>query len=554
MENVDVVQRIDALKMARSSVEAIWNDVEKYIMPLRMGNMYIQDVSENAIRLIRDDIYDSTAIFAAQRMANAMHGTITNPSIKWRSRIFKRGNLPINLNEDIGAKSWLEGADDTEWEELYDSNFDAEISSCYQDLVGPGNCFLATMADNDSPIDWSGFNFAAYPLKECFFERDHRGDMYHFFNWKKWRASEIRTKWPDIQLPDRVGKELTTGGDPDVRFDIVYAIYPRPGKKDTGGVLSPMERPWGAKYVFKDTAQTLGPEEGFYQMPVLHCPYEKTSGSAWGHGPGMVMSPTAKYINFWLELEDMAVRKVIDPAILSQERGVISDLNLGPGGVTVVRNMDAVKVFESGAKIDFSKMSLKELRDSIHQAFHNDELQLRDSPQMSATEAQIRYELMNRVLGPTMGRIQYSLLSKMLDRTFKTLLRNKQFAPTPDIVKKSNAQMKVIYTGALMKAQKTDEVASIERWLGQVGGIAKVMPQVLNVVDIVQVARELALKLNIPAKMLRSVKDVEALIQQQQQVAAAQAKAQMQQSAGNADEAQGKGRQAQQQAEQGAQQ
>jgi hypothetical protein len=285
-------------------------------------------------------------------------------------------------------------------------------------------------------------------------------------------------------------------------------------------------------------------------MPVFHCPWEKTSGSAWGHGPGMIMSPTAKYINFWLELEDMAVRKMIDPSILATERGLISDLDQSPGGITIVRDVEkSIKILQTQGRIDFSKMSLKELRDSIREAFHNDELQLKDSPAMSATEAQIRYELMNRVLGPTMGRIQTSLLSKILDRTWKTLLRNDCLGVVPDEVKAVKAQYKIVYTGALMRAQQTEEVAAIERWLGQVGAAAKVFPAVMNVVDIIQWARDLAVRLNIPGKNLRSVKQVEELVRQQQQVAAQQARAAMQQQQGAADKAQGEGQQAQNEAQ-----
>jgi hypothetical protein len=549
MEPVEIVRRVDASKMARSTIEVIWNDVDKYIMPLRVGNMYARDVSEAAVGLLRDDVYDSTAIFAAQRMANAMHGSITNPNIKWRSRIFKPPNK--KLNEESEAKDWLEGADDREWEELYESNFDPEISSAYQDMVGPGNCFMSVVAEEDSPRDWAGFNFTAVPIKESFFERDHRGDLYRYYRWLNWRATEIKSRWPAIKLPEQVEKELGDGGNPDRRFDIIYAVYVRPEKvKNTGKVFAPTERPVGAKYVLKDTKEQIGEEEGFYEMPVFHCPWEKTSGSAWGHGPGMVMAPTAKYINFWLELEDMAVRKMIDPSLLVTERGLISDLDQAPGGVTVVRTLDSVKVLQSEGRIDFSKMSLKELRDSIREAFHNDELQLRDSPQMSATEAQIRYELMNRVLGPTMGRIQNSLLSKILDRTFKTLLRNDQLGVIPEVVKKQKAQYKVVYTGALMRAQQSEEVAAIERWLGQVGAAAKMFPAVANVVDIIQWARDLALKLNVPGKLLRSVKQVEELVLHQQQVAAQQAKAALQAQQGAADKAQGEGAQAQQAAQQ----
>lgn len=547
MEPVEIIRRVMSLKTIRSAIEAIWNDVEKYVMPLRVGNMYQRDIAETAVRLLRDDVYDSTAIFASQRMANAMHGSITNPNVKWRSRKYRNRKL----NEDPEAKDWLENADEVEWGELYDSNFDPEISSAYQDLVGLGNCFMGVVAENDSPKDWKGFNFDSFPIKESFFERDHRGDMYRYYRWLSWRATEIRSKWPALILPAVVEKELGEGGNPDKRFDIFYAVYVRPDKVGAKGVLAPKERPVGEKYILRESAEQIGPEEGFYEMPIFHCPWEKTSGSAWGHGPGMIMSPTAKYINFWLELEDMAVRKMIDPALLVNERGVVSDLQLGPGGVTVVRNMEAIKVLQSEGRVDFSKMSLKELRDSIKEAFHNDELQLRDSPQMSATEAQIRYELMNRVLGPTMGRIQTSLLSKILDRTFKTLLRNKQFGDVPEAVAKTNAQLKVVYTGALMRAQQSDEVAAIERWIGQVGAAAKVFPQVMNVVDIIQWARDMAVRLNIPAKMLRSVAEVEAMVQHQQQVAAQQAKAAMQAQQGQADKAQGEGAQAQQQATQG---
>jgi hypothetical protein len=145
--------------------------------------------------------------------------------------------------------------------------------------------------------------------------------------------------------------------------------------------------------------------------------------------------------------------------------------------VTVVGDLNAVKVLQSEGRIDFSKMSLKEMRDSIKEAFHNDELQLRDSPQMSATEAQIRYELMNRVLGPTMGRIQFSLLSKILDRTWKTLLRNNQLGSGAGRGACEEGPVQGVYTGALMRAQQSDEVAAIERWLGQVGAAAKVFPR-----------------------------------------------------------------------------
>jgi hypothetical protein len=91
-----------------------------------------------------------------------------------------------------------------------------------------------------------------------------------------------------------------------------------------------------------------------------------------------------------------------------------------------------------------------------------------------------------------------------------------------------------------MRAQQSDEVAAIERWLGQVGAAAKVFPAVMNVVDIMQWARDLALRLNVPGKVLRSVKEAETMLQQQQQAAALQARAQIAAQQGHGDEGAGR--------------
>jgi hypothetical protein len=83
MKPEEIIRRQAVLKTHRSAIEAIWNDVEKYIMPLRIGNMYQPQVQETSIVYEREEIYDSTAIWAAQKFASNIHGTVTNPVFKW---------------------------------------------------------------------------------------------------------------------------------------------------------------------------------------------------------------------------------------------------------------------------------------------------------------------------------------------------------------------------------------------------------------------------------------------------------------------------------------
>jgi hypothetical protein len=544
MNGTEICRRVDVLKAHRSNIESIWNVVERLIMPLRIGNMYQRNVTETQIEYDREDIYDSTAIWAAQKFAASIHGTVTNPAFKWFEYQFK----DKKLRQDKEAAAWLQECTEIAYEELYDSNFDSEISSSFQDMVGLGNTFLSTEVENDSIEAWEGFNFCAVPLKESFFERDHRGNLVRFYRWLEWTAEEISSKYPKGQkLPEEIAKELKEGGDPEKRFTVIYCVYERKNKRRNRGkltVLAPEERPYGYKHVLKSNQTELGKEDGCYDMPISHAPWEKTSGSKWGHGPGMVMAPTVEYINSWLEMQDMAVRKQVDPPWFVRERGLLSDLNQKPGQFTLVKDPERdAKPMLSNGRIDFSQMTLKELREMVREAFHENELQLKQSPQMSATEAQIRYDLMNRVLGPTMGRIQNSLLDPTLMRVFMSCLRNKRFPDMPASVIKAKAQFKVHYSGPLVRAQKQDEVASMDRFMGDIGAMAKMFPVLANAVNPMEWAREKAERMGIPAKILRTQAEAERMTQQQQQFQAMMAKAQLQ-------EQQGKGQQAVQEAQQ----
>jgi hypothetical protein len=544
----EVKQRVDVLRQLRKVVEEVWDDVERYVMPLRLGQFNMGPDSEESREWNRDDLYDTTAIFAAQTMSSHMHGSITNPVVKWFNFLFQ----DPELQQDPESANWLQVCTERVYAELYNSNFDSEISSAYQDLVGPGNACLFVESESDDPLDWKGFNFAAIPVREFFFEQDHRGQLSKFYRDLQWTARQIVEKFRTDEygiskFPKCIQEALKTPASLDKKFNVVFAVYCRDNKYKNRGKypLAAKERPYGAKYVLTETCEELGGTElGYYRMPAYLTRFEKTSGSMWGFGPGVIMAPTAKYINKWMEIEQQAVLKMLEPVTLVTERALLSDLDQKPGGLVIVRDINGIKVHQAEGRVDFSKMELKELREMIRAAFKVDELQLKESPQMSATEAQIRYELMNRVLGPTLARLQTDMFDPLLMRNFQTLLEMKQFPPMPKLVLKKKGQLKIDYAGPLMRAQKTDEVAAIERFIGMVGGMAKVVPTVLNVIDPVKVVREMAERLGVPMTMLRSSEEVAKLVKGQQELAAQQAKAALMQQHGQGQEAMAKGAQA----------
>ncbi len=187
--------------------------------------------------------------------------------------------------------------------------------------------------------------------------------------------------------------------------------------------------------------------------------------------------------------------------------------------------------------MDLSMKKLDELRAMVKQIFFEDLLMMgKADVQMSATEAQIREDQTRRLLGPNVARLHYELLNPLNHRGFRLLIRNGQIRPPPAIVIENNAQWKFTYAGPLMRAQKADNATATERWMGSVGGAAKVLPKILNRVNEGNVALKLARDLGVDENCVRSDAEVAAIEQQQNAHALQMAKAQAAQATGDAQQ------------------
>jgi hypothetical protein len=127
--------------------------------------------------------------------------------------------------------------------------------------------------------------------------------------------------------------------------------------------------------------------------------------------------------------------KAIDPPLLVQDDGVIGRVRTTPAGITVVRNDGAVKPLQIGSNWQITDLKENQLRTAIRQAFYSDQLQLQEGPQMTATEVQVRYELMQRLLGPTLGRFQSEFLNPLIERVFGIMYRAGALLPEPSVVR-----------------------------------------------------------------------------------------------------------------------
>jgi hypothetical protein len=542
MRGREIVQRFEQLfSLRKGSIEATWDQIERYIAPMRGGRFYQTQSTEYELRSRRPEIWDLTAIKGLSILVASMQSSLISPAVRWFNLQFK----DEELNDNQEANKWLDDCTDILFDQLQDSNFNLEVASSFADLGAFGNTCLTL--ETPSETEWKGPDFCAIPIREFYFEMDHKGEVLRLYRWLQWTPVQIVDKFKD-DLPDSVPltiRQKAEGSSSQDKIDLIYCVFRREDVEEVADNVytAPDKRPWGCKYVLRSSmgesegGGELGSEGGYYRMPAFITRWERLSGSQWGFGPGNIAIPTVKYLNAWMEIEKAAAEKAVDPPILSTERGLLSPPDLRPGGMNVVRTMDDMKPFENKANFQASYGALTELRQMVNEVFKVEDLKLKESPAMTAMEVQVRYEMMTRVLGPPAVRIQNNLLSPSIKNLFHMMARYKQFPAPPGIVLQKPNSYDIEYQGPLMKAQRAQEVASMERLAGIVMNMVKVFPQVQSIFDPINFVREAADRLSVPPEVLNSdlvVKRLEQMRMRSMQLAQAQQEADVAKTKGEA--------------------
>jgi hypothetical protein len=157
------------------------------------------------------------------------------------------------------------------------------------------------------------------------------------------------------------------------------------------------------------------------------------------------------------------------------------------------------------------QIGLQDLRKNIRDQFYTDQLTLKESPEMSATEVVARMELMSQLIGPTLGRIMHELLNRTVERVFGLMARARALGTPPpkfqDYVKRLGSA-DIEYQSPLARAQRLPEVAALTRTIGLVQPMQAVAPDILDNFDLDVAAREVAAINGVSPRLIRSREEV----------------------------------------------
>jgi hypothetical protein len=214
------------------------------------------------------------------------------------------------------------------------------------------------------------------------------------------------------------------------------------------------------------------------------------------------------------------------------ERGIIGDYDTSTGGLTMVMEMDQMDRLLPPHNWMVADAEIDRLQESIRSTFYVDKLELKESPAMTATEVLARLDRQQRQFAPTLGRLEYDLLDPLIEWTYDALARNGMLPPAPEGLQ--TADLDIEYTGPIPRSMKNEEAQGTSLWVGELAGLAQVIPDMLDVVNTDALARGLGFARGVPATYMNTEDEVKDLRQQRAEQQQAQQQMEMLQNAGSA--------------------
>jgi hypothetical protein len=519
-----IKKRCANLESVRQTWEDHWQEILDYVMPRKADVTFVRSRGEKRTEVL----YDSTAITANNLLAASLQGTLTSASLPWFH--LKLRDTETNQNRDV--QLWLEDSAKRMYEIFNESNFNTEVHELYLDLVsiGTGAIFVE---EGSKGFDKEGIHFNCLHIAEYFIQENINGKVDTLYRKYKLTARQAIQEFGEENVGEKILESVKE--KPDKEFNFIHAVEPTEDYERAVG-KSNTKLPVHSCHVCTEDKMVVR-TGGYNEFPYLVPRWSKATGEIFGRSPSYNALPDIKTLNKAVEIGLKAWAKAIDPPLLVQDDGVIGRVRMTPAGITVVRHDGAIKPLQIGSNWQITDMKENQLRTSIRQAYYSDQLQLQDGPQMTATEVQVRYELMQRLLGPTLGRFQSEFLNPLIERTFGIMLRAGALLPEPDVIQ--GQKIDVEYVGPLARSQRMEESVAIDRLYELAMNVVQVDPSIMDNINHDEAIRLRGDLLGVPKIILRARDEVEELREQRQQAQQAQQQAEQQQQAAQAALTQG---------------
>lgn len=484
----------------------LWREVANYFLPKRY--VWLQSDKEARIRNAKNPyILDSTGTTAARILASGMMNGITSPSRPWfRLRIagFEHEGDAIAVWSDEVVRRMLFV--------MSESNFYNAMAVLYLDLVIFGTGANLIYEDYETVIRC--YNPA---LGEYYLSQNHRLAVDTFAREFKQSVKQLAKNFGEENLSETLRTKYKTGGQQCLHlYDVTHLIEPNYSDSAVPNKFRYMETYWETGSIAQ--GQVLA-QRGFNELPGIFPRWELTANDSYGTSPAMDALPDVIQLQHETKRKAQGLDKMINPPIVADIQLEHRPTALMPNGITFVagtNNVGAKPLYQIQAPLQEMTEDIRDIQLRIRETFHNNLFNMISQLDTvrSATEIDARREEKLVMLGSVLDRFESEALGPAINRIYAIMDRQGMLPePPPEI---EDAEIEVQYVSILSTAQSAVAAAPVERWVGLIGNLAAVVPEVLQVPDWSELVRNYGTAIGVQARNMKSREAVAELAEAEQ--------------------------------------
>ncbi len=481
-----LIKYYEKLKGDRANWEAHWREVAEYILPNKDGITGQKAPGEKKF----GDLYDTTAVHSNELLASALHGMLTNPTTPW----FGLSTGIPALDGDDDVRKWLQESVRAMHNIMNNSNFQTEIHEVYLDIGSLGTGALL-IEEDDTDI----LRFLSIPIPEVYIDENYKGQVSCVARCFKKPIKDIVDEFGEFAFMEAGMMDLLK--KPHMEMEILHIVGENTAFNPH--FIEVGNKKFYSEYILKDKKITLE-SKGYDTFPMAVPRWTKISGEKYGRSPGMKALPDIKMINQIMKCTIRSAQKTIDPSLQVPDDGVMGPIRTGPSAINYYRagSKDRIEPILTGGRVDIGFQLIENVQTKIRSAFFIDQLQLREGPQMTATEVMQRTEEQLRLLGPILGRQHNELLKPLVDRVLEICLRRGVLPRMPEKI--LGKKVDVQYSSMIARAQKTAELESFNRMIQLMAPIFSISPEVQDNLDTDSAFSYVSNTLSLPFELIRN--------------------------------------------------
>lgn len=528
---IELNKVLTRMKQVREYWRPLWEQTSKYVNPRRFQNEFQKSSTQTEGKNETTELFDSTAVYAAQTSANGLQGYSCSPAYPW----VRFGFTDKQLTKNASAKAWLDMAMEKVYGALQSSNFYTAINETILDGV---SISTATMFV-DEDIASGRIRFIPINPWEIFIAENPLGEVDVVFRRYQETRRNIWEKYQNgFDNTEKAEYEKKVKENPLETEWLIHAVFPRDGMGPNLTEIAKREalNKKFASVVYIENQSSSKPLDcsGYDTMPYPVWRYRKNSNETYGRGPGIDCTSDAMMLNqmarsLLIQAQFNAEPMLQAPASINDGR---RELDIRPRGVQYYVNPDElVQKIDLGGSYEIGKDLTADRRKRIEESFHLDVFLMINSIPREVTVPELaeRQGEKAALLGAVLARAAAELYNPILTRVIDILMRNGTITPLPAALGEG-AKLKIEYIGPMAEMQRRYlKTTGFNQVLGSLAPIAQVGgPQIFDTVDLMGIAMDIVEESSLPNERKRTKEEIDKIGEQRAQIAAQQKQEAMQ--------------------------